>query len=146
GRARFLQSPRVLSIFYLLAAIGCGRDPRAALIEQLHSPAVESRRAAARDIGKLEVIDAAIATAVASALGDPDPEVRRLSAVALGHAGPAASANVAALELALADPEPVARRAAAWAIQKIDPHNKNYTRVLIEALRSGDGRTMLDVG
>jgi len=129
-----------------LMAIGCGRDPTGELRRQLTSPDAATRRVAARDLGRQPVLDYSSITALTAAAADSDADVRRLSAAALGHAGPAAKAAIPALEGALQDPAAPVRWHAALALQSIDSQNRSYAPVLIEALRSADGKMMLAVG
>jgi HEAT repeat protein len=140
------RSLRILSVFAGLLATGCNTDPNAKLLEQLHSAEANERRAAARELGKLPTLEAPVVAALTESVADDDAETRRLACVALRHAAPHGSSSVPALERALADHVPAVTRAAAWAIYKIDPKNTHYQRVILESMRAGDGRTMLEVG
>ncbi|MGO9115893.1 MAG: HEAT repeat domain-containing protein [Thermoguttaceae bacterium] len=83
-----------------------------ALIEALHAPSADVRRAAARSLGQLGKA-AFPALKKANALQDPDAEARRMVIEALGWMGPDA---VPALIAALNDASPAVRRAAARAL------------------------------
>jgi HEAT repeat protein len=119
-----------------------------ALIDALHSPSADVRRAASRSLGQLGKA-AFPALGKARALKDKDPEARRLviealswmgpiavpaliaalkdesppvrqsAARALGNVGDQAKAALAALEAAASDPQEEVRTAAAKALQQI---------------------------
>jgi HEAT repeat protein len=137
---------RLVSAALLVWTLGCGRDPAASLIAQLKSPNVETRRSAARELGKVTPLDERAIAALAASVADDDVEVRRLSIAALRRAGPAAAAIVSNLERALEDPEPHVRLSAALAIKDIDPTNRRYQQALVQAMREANGPAMLEVG
>jgi HEAT repeat protein len=140
------EAIRLTSIGLLLWATGCGGDAASQLIDQLQSPDVEVRRAAARDLGKLTPLDERAINALAETLADDDVEVRRLSISALRHAGPKAAMSVPDLERALDDREPQIRFAAALAVKDIEPANRRCHETLINAMRQANGPVMLEVG
>ncbi|HZZ28264.1 MAG TPA: HEAT repeat domain-containing protein [Pirellulales bacterium] len=129
-----------------LCLAGCGSDPTSQLLAQLRSPEAEARQAAVRGLDQQTNWDSRVITALTDLVADNDAEVQRLSMNALGKCGPSAESSVPALTKALTNPEHSTRLAAALAIQKIDPKNPNFAPVLVEAMRTGDGRIFLDVG
>jgi HEAT repeat protein len=89
-----------------------------ALIEALHAPVGDVRRAAARSLGQLGKA-AFPAIEKAKALQDPDAETRRMVVEALSWMGPDAADHeymVPALKAALGDESPAVRREAARAL------------------------------
>ena len=134
----------VIAPCFLLA--GCGANPTDTAISQLQSSDVEVRRAAARALGEQAVRDARAVQAVTKAVADSDKEVRWLSIDDLAKIGPPAASSLPAVIKALDDADAAVRLRAALAIQKIDPKNPNFPRVLIAEMRAGNGRVLLDVG
>lgn len=140
-----------LLIWVILAtlplAIGCGGNSAEKLIVQLGDVDPVVRRAAAKSLGKQpgEASDAMIA-ALATASQDADLEVRELAIASLGQLGPAAKSGEPALKKALTDRELSVRLKAAFVLQSVDPENRTYLPVILEALNAGHGTVFLDVG
>jgi HEAT repeat protein len=137
-----------------------GPDAFPALIEALKSPDSILRSAAARGLGKWDVLASAAVPALVAALGDPDENVRLASAEALARIGPGPEAvpalaralqaslmcraagralarvgppAVPALGKALAAPAPQARREAARALGEIGPEAADALPALRQA-------------
>jgi len=142
-----IEARRCQPLFGLcLLFAGCGANPTDKAISQLQSSDVEVRRAAARALGEQAVRDARAVQAVTKAVADSDKEVRWLSIDDLAKIGPPAASSLPAVIKALDDADAAVRLRAALAIQKIDPKNPNFPRVLIAEMRAGNGRVLLDVG
>jgi len=107
---------------------------------------VSQRRAAAQALGERPEADDRIVAALTKSASDPNAEVRHVSIRALGVMGRAAKSSLPALEASLDDADARVRVRAALAIQKIDSQNRSFARVLIGAMRAGDGRVLLEVG
>lgn len=86
-----------------------------------------------------------VTSALADAINDADNQVRRLAIHALGQRGDQARAHLPTLEMALKDSDPQIGRDAAIAIQAIDPVNKSFVPVLVEALHDGRHEIFLEV-
>ena len=97
-----------------------------ALIEALHSPSADVRRAASRSLGQLGKA-AFPSLGKARALKDKDPEARRLVIEALSWMGPIA---VPALIAALKDESPPVRRSAARALGNLGAEAKTALAAL----------------
>jgi HEAT repeat protein len=132
-----------LAFFALIG--GCSRDPLQEQISLLSDPDVTVRRAAARTLRDQRYSDERVVKALTDSAGDSDMEVRFLSIDALGQAGPKAKPSLSVLKSALADSDKRVRQEAALAIPKIDPTDTSFQAVLINAMREGDGRTLLAV-
>src|SRR5687767_6772103 len=129
-----------------LVLLGCGSDPLGKLIVQLEDSDVATRRTAARALGTEGEISQRVVAALAKAVDDSDAEVRHLSIYALGNCGSAAKSGLPALLRVLRDRESSQRVKAALAIQKIDPQEARSRPILVEAMREGDGRVLLEIG
>jgi HEAT repeat protein len=138
--------PRLLFAGLWLATVGCSGDPVGELIAQLSNPDVVMRRAAALALGKRAEADERVVAALAGGVADDDAEVRGLSIDALGARGSAARSSLPALASALQEAEPGLRVRAALAMQHIDPSNADSRPVIIEAMRTADGRVLRKVG
>ena len=144
-------------------------------LSALESNQPAERAAGARELSKMGPAALPALAALRKALGDADPEVRYWAACALGHVGPEAAAAVPDLIAMLTLPERNLRSAAAYALGEIGPaaaaavpqlaqalrHPDEVTRsnaataltkmgdavmpVLLDALRTGDLQTRLDV-
>lgn len=137
---------RGVAFVAIVSLVGCSRDPAEVLIAQLQSADVEARRTATRELVEKPLNDARIIGALMKSTTDADVDVRHAAIDALGKLGPSASTAVPALKAALQDQELIIRNRAAIAIARIDPHDRSFVQVLIAEMRSGDGRTLLDVG
>jgi hypothetical protein len=141
--------PAYTVLFLLSASIlplcGCG-DPVDKLIAQLNSSDVQIRRDAVRAIRETKNVDDRVLAALTKCITDSDPEVKTICIGGLGEIGAAAKSSTPALETALKDGEQQVRVKAALAIQKIDPQNRSFVPVLVNEMRSGDGRLMLQIG
>jgi hypothetical protein len=116
------------------------------LIAELRDGDPAARRSAARALAAEQHNADEAAAALAAALQDSDLEVRELAADSLGRIGPAAKSALPALQQSLQDSESSVRRMAALAIHQLNPSDERYRRVLIEALRAGDGPVFLELG
>jgi HEAT repeat protein len=125
-----------------LIVAGCERDHSGRLLAELRSADVESRRAAARELGQLKPALPEAQAALEAAVADDDKEVRRLACFALGELG---SADVALLTRALQDAELSVQLAAAYALLKLDARNQAAMDVLSQAMLMGDGGVIVAV-
>jgi len=125
---------------------GCGGDPVARWAAELQDEDVHVRRAAARQLADLGFEAEPAASALGNALDDPDREVRRLAIHAVSQVGPPAESFLPALQNALDDEELSVRIAAAIAINRIDPNEEGHQRVLIDAMKMGEGGIIVTVG
>jgi HEAT repeat protein len=125
--------------------IGCG-NPVDGLVRQLQDSDVDVRRKAATTLLQMRGEAKPAIPALTSALQDDDREVRRLASRALGQLSPEAASSVSALQRLLNDPEPSVRIAAAFAIQELDPAETSHRKVLIDAMKMGEGGTIVAVG
>jgi HEAT repeat protein len=128
-----------------LAPSGCGHDPVDAIVANLHDPNVEVRRAAAHALVERPVGDERVIAELTKDVSDRDSEVRYESIEALGKLGPAAKPRLPLIALRLQDKERNVRIRAAFSIHKIDPADRTFVPVLVDAMREGDGRTLLEV-
>lgn len=134
----------VLAALCLL--VGCRRDPVAGLIDQLGDADVTVRRAAARELAEMGREASLAVPALSDAIGDEDREVRRLAIHAISQVGPQAISFLSALTDALDDEELSVRLAAALAIDRLDPEEESHRKVLITAMRMGEGGIIVAVG
>jgi len=87
--------------------------------------------AAARSVGALGIVDAAMIPALTKILAEhPDKEGRRNAAESIGWMGPEALSSVPALKNALSDPDEHVRTYAAWALGRIG----SQARASVDAL------------
>jgi HEAT repeat protein len=136
------------SLFFValcLAPSGCGHDPIEEVVAKLRDPNVDVRRAAAHSLVVQPVNDERLIAALAKDTSDRDSEVRFESVEALGKLGPPAKSSLPLIALRLQDKERNVRIRAAFSIHKIDPADRTYVPVLVDAMREGDGRTLLEV-
>jgi HEAT repeat protein len=126
--------------------LGCGGDPIGELIAQLDHSDATIRRTAARTLPEQGSADARVVPALTKAVADLDPQVRFESVVALGKLSSASDTARQSLENALKDPDSKVRVRAAFALQKIAPDEQSFVPVIDAAMRSGEGRTILEVG
>lgn len=136
----------LLALVFAGFLCGCGRDRSAQLATQLREGDVESRRTAARALIDMQRDALPALSALREALGDSDPQVRGLASRALGEIGPEASSCLTPLRQALNDPQLSVRVAAALAIQNLDPSEKRHRIVLADAMKAGEGGTIVAIG
>lgn len=137
----------LLALFFTIAcAGGCGNNPVSGFAQQLHDQDVEVRRQAAASLVKMGRDATPAIEALGGALADKDREVRRLAIRALGQLGPESTSSLPMLSQSLQDKELSVRLAAAMAIQELDPAEKKHTAILIDAMKKGEGGTIVAVG
>src|SRR5579871_4337760 len=147
SKARLISAGAALCVALCLCASGCSKDPGQVLIAQLQDPDPAVRRQTAQILGQqIKISDEMIAALGKAVAEDKDEEVRLTAMTALGNAGRAAKPAVPSLTSALVDASLPVRVKAGFTIQKIDPGNPSYQSVLIGAIRTGDGRVLLQVG
>jgi HEAT repeat protein len=108
----------VLGALVGLASVVRAEDVNS-LVQQLKSPDVDQRRAAAKNLGAMGSEASSAVPALAAALKDKDLYVRRFAAQALGEVGGDAGVSVKALSEALRDPQKEVVEAAAAALGKL---------------------------
>lgn len=137
---------RSVVLFALLWLAGCGSKPLKELTQQLQDDDVEVRRHAAASLVKLGHDAKPAIAALSGAASDKDREVRRLAIRALGQLGPESAGCLPALVHALEDQELSVRLAAAMAIQQLEPAETKHRTILIDAMKKGEGGTIVAVG
>jgi HEAT repeat protein len=137
---------RRFSIALSLALGGCRHDPAEAIVAKLSDPNIEVRLAATNSLVEQPVNDNRVIKELTKNVSEKNSELRYKSAEALGKLGSAAKSSLPSLILRLQDGEKNVRLRAAFSIQKIDPADRSFVPVLSDAMREGDGRTLLEVG
>ena len=142
-RVASLLAPALL----IMAASGCGEtDPVPELIVQLTEAKNDGRIAAADALRELGPAASAAVPALSDCLQRPHPGVRQAAVRALGEIAAPGDPVQSMLAVALEDPELSVRMAAAWSLHKLDPSGRLYVPVLIDAMRAGEGGTIVAVG
>ena len=121
-------------------------DPLPGLIQNLDSTNVNQRRDSAYQLGQLGPAASSAVPALVNRTSDSDQEVRRASVRALGEIGTPRQKVLDAIRNALSDKELPVRMAAALAMETLDPESIEPRTVLLEALRLGEGGTIIAVG
>jgi HEAT repeat protein len=116
------------------------------LIGELQDEETAVRRAAAQSLADMGLEAAPAASVLSSAIVDQDREVRRLALHAIGQVGPSAEPYLPVIKKAFGDGEISVRIAAAIAINRLDPNDLDHQRVLIDAMKSGEGGIIVRVG
>ena len=130
----------------LMGIAGCGGDPVTSLVAELQDEDVHIRRAAARRLADMRIDAAPAISALRQAIQDEDRDVRRLAIHAISRIGPQAESCLPALQNSLGDDALSVRIAAALAINRINPDEEQHQRVLIDAMRMGEGGIIVSVG
>jgi HEAT repeat protein len=146
SETRFSVSLGLLSVGLCIALGGCAHDPVDAIVANLRDRNVEVRQAATNSLVEQPVNDSRVIKELTKNSSDKSSELRYKSTQALGKLGSAASSSLPLLRLRLQDLEKNVRLRAAFSIQKIDPADRSFVPVLTDAMREGDGRTLLEVG
>jgi HEAT repeat protein len=138
----------LISVLFLTIACvsGCSRNAVLGLMHQLQDQNVEVRRRAAASLLNMGRDATPAIEALGGAVADKDREVRRLAIRALGQLGPESTSSLPLLNQSLTDQELSVRLAAAMAIQELDPAEKKHTAILIDAMKKGEGGTIVAVG
>jgi HEAT repeat protein len=141
------RSSKWLASIVLLAIVGCGAEPPIErLIGELQDEDVHVRRTAARSLGDMGIEAAPAVLALSKAMEDEDRDVRRLALQAISQVGPQSESYLPVLKNSLEDNDLSVRIAAAFAVNRIEPNDVSHQRVLIDAMKLGEGGIIVRVG
>jgi HEAT repeat protein len=129
-----------------LALCGCGGDRVSKLVAELGDTDVAVRRTGVHVVAEQPTGDERVVMALAQCVADNDAEVRYFAIDALGRIGPAARSSMVALKPALQDTELRVRLRAALSMARIDPQERSFIPTIVNSMREGDGKTLLEIG